>query len=300
MEDIKTESDVGEYNEHCKLNIKVEDEENKHFLLSNFVNVNKTKSDTKIKIEVDENTSATQPACKRFKVEKLGTETSFLKTEIKKEIMEDDIRLYETQILEKSSSNVTNIKLEIDDIEQELAVQNQRNIGIDTNHFERRHEEKESENMFSMIISLLQRQEMRAVPKNKKVDIDDIEREWALMGSQLHPTYYPVKRKEGENVFSIIISLLEKQKQENFHNYESKLQEDEVCPTEEENTMVEIEDIEQEWAKLENQKNFQYHELSRYSPSSLSDTKLSSSQHTHRNPTSLLPFPCPVWNPFAL
>ena len=72
------------------------------------VNVNKTKSDTKIKIEVDENTSATQPACKRFKVEKLGTETSFLKTEIKKEIMEDDIRLYETQILEKSSSNVTN------------------------------------------------------------------------------------------------------------------------------------------------------------------------------------------------
>ena len=120
------------------------------------------------------------------------------------------------------------------------------------------------------------------------------------MGSQLHPTYYPVKRKEGENVFSIIISLLEKQKQENFHNYELKLQEDEVCPTEEENTMVEIEDIEQEWAKLENQKNFQYHELSRYSPSSLSDTKLSSSQHTHLNLTSLLPFPCPVWNPFAL
>ena len=104
--------------------------------------------------------------------------------------------------------------------------------------------------MFSMIISSLQRQEMRAVPKNKKVDIDDIEREWALMGSQLHLTDYPVKRKEGENVFSIIISLLEKQKQENFHNYESKLQEDEVCPTEEENTMVEIEDIEQESAKL--------------------------------------------------
>ena len=60
-----------------------------------------------------------------------------------------------------------------------------------------------------MIISLLKKERMKTVRQSMKYEIDDIEQEWAKLGTKRH-------EKGSKNFFSLLISLLKKQNECSF------------------------------------------------------------------------------------